>query len=156
VYKVDPEQPVDNFRTFEEVRADSIASPRLTAILLGLFASLALIVTATGIGGVIAFSVGQRTQEIGIRVALGARRTAVMWMVLKQGLILTTVGLTLGIAGAFALTRLMSGLLFGVQPTDPLTFGAVSLILILIATLACLLPARRALAIDPIVALRSE
>jgi ABC-type antimicrobial peptide transport system permease subunit len=116
---------------------------------------LALCITAAGLGGVVAFSVSQRTQEIGVRMALGAGRGEVLGMVLREGLLLVSVGLALGIAAAIALTRLISGLLFHVEATDPLTFVGTALVLVLIAAVACLAPARRASAVDPMVALRA-
>jgi predicted permease len=151
---LDPEQPVDNFRTITDVRAASLESPRLTATLLGLFALLALVITAAGIGGVVAFSVNQRTREFGVRMALGAQRGEVLGMVLRQGLALALAGLALGMAGALVLTRLLTTLLFGVEPTDALTFLAVSMVLVTVAAAACLIPARRAASVDPMVALR--
>jgi predicted permease len=156
VRAIDPEQPVYGVRTLEETRADSLAPRRLTATLLGLFALLALVITATGIAGLIAFSVSRRTHEIGIRMALGAVPGNVLWMVLQQGAALVLAGLVLGIAGALAFTRVLSNLLFEVQPTDPLTFLAVIATLLAVAAVACLLPARRATAIQPMVALRSS
>ena len=149
-----PNQPVDHFRTLAEVRASTLDSPRLTATLLGLFALLALVITAAGIAGVIAFSVNQRTQEFGVRMALGAPRGSVLSMVLRQGLRLVLVGLAIGMAGALVLTRVMTTLLFGVEPTDALTFLAVSMVLVAVAAAACLIPARRAASVDPMVALR--
>ena len=154
VRAMDPEQPVDRFRTLSEVRADSLTPPRLTATLLGLFAALALVITSTGIAGVIACSVNQRTQEFGIRMALGAARTTVLAMVLKQGLQVVLAGLALGAAGALVLARLMTTLLFGVEPTDAVTFLSVALVLVAVAATACLIPARRAASVDPLVALR--
>jgi putative ABC transport system permease protein len=156
VRKIDPKQPVGKMRTLEEVRREALASPRLTAVLLGLFAALALAITAAGIAGVIAFSVSQRTHEIGIRMALGAERGRVLGMVLRQGLGPVLVGLPLGIVGALALARLAAGLLFGVEPTDPATFAGVSLLLAGVAGAACLLLGRRATEISPMVALRNE
>ncbi|HKQ76118.1 MAG TPA: ABC transporter permease [Blastocatellia bacterium] len=156
VYAVDPENAIDQAQTLESARNESIASPRLTAVLLGLFASLALLITAAGIAGVMALTVSQRTHEIGIRMALGASAGRVLQLVLRQGLTLVLIGLALGMAGAFALTRLMSTLLFAVEPTDPLTWGAVALALAAVAALACFAPARRATLIDPLTALRSE
>ncbi|HXU46107.1 MAG TPA: ABC transporter permease, partial [Thermoanaerobaculia bacterium] len=141
---LDPKQPVARIRTLEEVRRESLASPRLTAMLLGLFALLALGITAAGIAGVIAFSVSQRTHEIGIRMALGAERGRVLGLILREGLGPVLVGLPLGILGALALARLAAGLLFGVKPTDPRTFLAVGVILAAVAVAACLLPGRRA------------
>ncbi|HJU89711.1 MAG TPA: ABC transporter permease [Gemmatimonadaceae bacterium] len=155
VRALDPGQPVTEIRTLEEVRSESLASPRLTTTLLGLFAALALVITATGLAGVIAHSVGQRTREIGIRMALGAEKGQVLRMVLNQGLGLVAAGLLIGGLGALAITRLMSGLLFQVTPRDPITFVAVSFVLIGVAILACLAPARRATTIQPIIALRS-
>jgi putative ABC transport system permease protein len=154
VRAVDPDQPVDHFRTMAEVRSAWMESPRLTAMLLGLFALLALVITAAGIAGVVAFSVNQRTQEFGIRMALGAQRASVLNMVLKQGVTLVLVGLAIGMAGALVLTRLLTTLLFGVEPTDALTFLAVSMVLVAVAAAACLIPARRAASVDPMVALR--
>jgi putative ABC transport system permease protein len=155
VLAIDPGQPLANVQTLEEVRSEALASPRLTTTLLLLFALLALCITAAGLGGVVAFSVSQRTQEIGVRMALGAGRGEVLGMVLREGLLLVSVGLALGIAAAIALTRLISGLLFHVEATDPLTFVGTALVLVLIAAVACLAPARRASAVDPMVALRA-
>jgi predicted permease len=154
VRALDPDQPVDNFRTLAEVRSESLEQRTLTATLLGLFGLLALAITATGIAGVVAFSVSQRTREFGVRMALGARRADVVTMVLRQGLQLVLIGLALGLAGALVLTRLLSTLLFGIEPTDGLTFVAVSMVLIAVAALACFVPARRAASVDPLVALR--
>jgi ABC-type antimicrobial peptide transport system permease subunit len=123
--------------------------------LLGSFAALALAITAAGLSGLIAFTVSQRTHEIGIRMALGADSGRVMGLLLRQGLSSVALGLVLGIAGALALTRLVSGLLFGVAPTDLACFVASAAVLVVVATLACLWPARRATGIDPQVALRS-
>jgi putative ABC transport system permease protein len=156
VHGVDLQQPVARIQTLEKLRSDSLASPRLTTILLGSFALLALIITLAGIVGVLSLSVSQRTHEIGIRMALGATPGSVLRMVMRQGLTLVLGGLALGVAGAFALTRLMSVLLFGVAPTDLATFSAVALVSIAIAALACFWPARRATLIQPVIALRSE
>jgi ABC-type antimicrobial peptide transport system permease subunit len=152
---LDPEQPVDQFRTLADVRLSSLDSPRLTATMLGLFAALALVITATGIAGVVAYSVNQRTQEFGIRMALGAHRASLLALVLKQGLVLVVVGLGIGTAGALVLTRLMTTMLFGVGPTDALTFLSVALVLTAVAAAACLVPARRAATVDPLIALRA-
>jgi putative ABC transport system permease protein len=156
IYGVDPETAIDQVQTLEHVRSESMASPRLTTVLLGLFAALAMLITAAGIAGVMALTVSQRTHEIGIRMALGASANSVLRLVLRQGLTLVLIGLALGVAGAFALTRLMSTLLFAVEPTDPLTWLVVALALAAVAALACFVPARRATLIDPLVALRSE
>jgi predicted permease len=152
--EVDPDQPVDRFRTLDEVRAASLASPKLTALLLTLFALLALVVTAAGMAGVIAFSVSQRTQEFGLRMALGAPRERVLAMVLKQGALLVGAGLTLGVGGALLVTSLISTLLFGVEPTDLATYVGVVVVLAAVALLACYVPARRAASVDPLIALR--
>ena len=156
IAEMDPQQPLDQILTLKQIRKDSLASPRLTALLLGFFAALALVVTLAGITGVIAFAVSQRTREIGIRMALGAARANVLSMILRKGLALVAAGLLIGVVGAAGLSQLMSELLFGVQPTDPITYLAVSLVLATVATAACYFPARRAATIDPIRALRSE
>lgn len=156
VYATDPEQPVARIRTLEELRQRSLASPRLTSFLLGLFALLALVVTAAGIGGVMGLSVSQRTREIGIRMALGASPNSVLWMVLRQGMTLIVIGLGLGIALALSGTRLMQGLLFGIEPSDPWTIAGVTLLLLLVAAAACYGPARRATSVDPLAALRAD
>jgi putative ABC transport system permease protein len=154
IRSVDPDQPVDNFRTLSEVRSESLEQRTLTATLLGLFGGLALFITAAGMAGVIAFSVTQRTQEFGVRMALGAQRGEVLTMVLRQGLQLVLIGLAIGLAGALILTRVLTTLLFGVEPTDGVTFVAVSMVLVAVAALACFVPARRAASVDPMVALR--
>jgi putative ABC transport system permease protein len=154
VHSIDPDQPVDHFRTLADVRSASLESPRLTATLLAVFGLLALVITAAGIAGVIAFSVNQRTQEFGIRMALGARRASVLRLVLTQGLQLVFIGLAIGLAGALVLTRLLTTLLFGVAPTDAFTFVAVAAVLVAVAALACFVPAQRAASVDPMIALR--
>ncbi len=156
VHSIDPEQPVDRFETIEESRRASMASPRLTALLLGIFASLALVIAATGLGGVIAYAVSQRTQEIGIRMALGARRSQILAMVLRQGLGIVAVGLVAGVVLSLGASRFLSSFLFETSPTDLPTFAAVLLVLILAALAASFLPARRAASIEPTRALRSE
>ncbi len=156
IRRVDPQQPVTRIETLEQVRTRALASPTLIASLLGLFALLALVITAAGIGGVLAFSVNQRTQEIGIRMALGASRGAVLGMVLRQGLTLVVLGLAGGTVVALFLVRLMKEVLYGVSPTDPLTFLGVAATLIAVAAVACLMPARRATMVNPITALRAN
>ena len=155
VRDVDRDQPIYRLRSLDEVRAASLAPPRLTAALLGLFAALALVITAAGIAGVIAFSVTQRTQEFGVRVALGASRVDVVSMVVGEGVRLAVTGLTLGLIGAVVLGALLSTMLFGVGPLDAVTYLAVSSVLLGVAALACLLPALRAASIDPMTALRT-
>jgi putative ABC transport system permease protein len=154
VRATDPDQPIHRMRMLDEVRAASLLPPRLTATLLALFAALALVITATGIAGVIAFSVNQRTQEFGVRLALGAKRLDVVSMVVGEGIRLAVVGLALGIAGALFLAGLLSTMLFRVEATDAVTYVAVSSMLLGVAALACLLPALRAASVDPMRALR--
>ena len=155
VHSIGPEQPVDRFRTLEELHASALDMPRLTAVLLVAFAGLALVITATGIAGVIGFSVGQRRQEFGIRMALGALPGAVVGMVLRQGMRLVALGLAIGVAGAFLLSRLFASLLYETTPSDPATYAAVAVVLGLVAAVACFVPARRATSVDPMVALRN-
>jgi putative ABC transport system permease protein len=156
VHAVDAEQTIAQVRTLEELRQESLAPPRLTSTLLACFALLALVITTAGIAGVMGLSVSQRTKEIGIRMALGATPNSVLWMVLKQGMTLIIIGLALGIGIALSGTRLMQGLLFGIEPSDPWTLCGVTLLLLVVAALACYGPARRATSVDPLQALRSE
>ena len=156
MYEVDPDQPAGKIRSMEQVRADSIAAPRLTANLLGIFALLALLIAATGISGVMALAVSQRTHEIGVRMAIGARPFDILKMVLGQGMGLAVIGVALGLLGAFGLTNVLKGLLFEVTPTDPFTFAAVATVLVFAALVACYVPARRAANVDPMIALRIE
>jgi ABC-type antimicrobial peptide transport system permease subunit len=156
VHEVDPRQPVSQIRTLESIRNTSLAPPRLTAMLVTLFAGIALIITAAGIAGVVAFSVNQRTTEIGVRMALGAPRSSVVRMIVRQGLTPVIIGLGFGLAGALVMTRIVAGLLFAVEPTDPITYAAVVGVLAATAAIACLAPARRAAAIDPMRALRAD
>jgi putative ABC transport system permease protein len=156
VQSLDRDIPVFRIKTMEQYLGMAVAQPKFNALLLGLFAGLALLLTAIGLYGVMAYSVIQRAQEIGIRIALGAQTGDVLKMVLRQGLKLTALGLLIGLAAAFALTRYMQSLLFGVKATDPLTFVAIALLLIVVALLACWVPARRATKVDPMVALRNE
>ena len=156
VAAVDPEQPIANVRTMEERLAESVAQRRFNMTLLGVFACVALVLAGVGVYGVMAYAVSRRTHEIGIRVALGAQRGDVVRLVLRQGMWLALGGVGAGLAGAYAATRLMSGLLYGVSPTDPLTFAGVAALLAAVGLLACLVPARRATKVDPMVALRYE
>jgi predicted permease len=156
LHGVDPNQPAARVRSLEQVRAESVAAPRLTTNLLGLFALLALAIAATGIGGVMALAVGQRRHEIGVRMAIGARPGEILRMILGQGLALALIGVALGLLGALWLTRLLQQLLFEVTPTDPLTYVGVTVVLGVAALVACYVPARRAAGVDPIVALRVE
>ena len=156
LYQVDPNQPAAHVLSMEQVRSESMAAPRLTMNLLGLFALLALTIAAAGIGGVMALVVGQRRHEIGVRMAVGARPSEILHMVLGQGLSLALLGAAFGVVAAVGLTRLLQGLLFEVGPTDPLTFIGVAVVLLSAALLASYIPARRAARVDPIVALRTE
>ena len=153
---LDPEQAAGEIRTFDQYLARSIATPRFTAILIGAFAGLALLLAGFGLYGVMAYSVAQRSREIGIRMALGAQAADVRSLVVHQAVQLGTAGLALGLAGALAVTRVLDSLLFGVTASDPLTFAAVSAALITVLLLAAYLPARRATRVDPIVALRAD
>jgi putative ABC transport system permease protein len=156
VLSADPDQPIYDVRTMSGLLSDTSAPRRLSLLLLGAFAVTALLLAGVGIYGVMAYSVTQRTHEIGIRMALGARRGDVLLMVFGQGLRLVLTGSALGVLAAFGLTRLMSSLLYGVSPTDPPTLGLVSVVLVGTALLACLIPARRASGVDPMIALRCE
>ncbi len=156
VRSVDPEEPVSSYETMQQILSQSVASPKFRSVLLGAFAVLALLLAMAGVYGIMSYSVSQRQHEIGIRMALGAKKSDVLKMVVGQGLKLALIGVAIGIAGALALTRFLSSLLYGVKPTDPLTFIAVSLILLAVALVACYIPARRAAKVDPMVALRYE
>ena len=156
ILALDPDQPVSNIRALEQIVADYLAQRRLMLVLVSLFAGAAILLTATGLYGIVVYSVSQRTREIGIRIALGATSVDVLRSVVGQGLKLTLIGTGVGMAGAFALTRVITSLLYDVSPTDPLTFVCVSLLMAGVALLACYIPARRAAKIDPMVALRCE
>jgi putative ABC transport system permease protein len=156
IWKVDSQLPVTRLETMSEVAASSFAARRFNMSLLSVFAGLALVLAAIGIYGVMSNAVTQRTQEIGIRLALGARAIDVLKLIIRDGLVLVSIGVALGLAGAYALTRLMTTLLFGVTPTDGLTIVVVSAVLTGIALLACFIPARRATRVDPLVALHYE
>ena len=156
VQSLDKNAPVYGVRTVEEILDRSVATPRFNTLLLGLFAAVALILTTVGLYGVISCSVSENTQQIGIRVALGAQRSDVLKLIVGQGVMLTIAGVVIGLVGAYGLTRLMSSLLFGVGSTDPWTFTAVAVLLLCVAAVACYLPARRAMNLDPMVALRQD
>jgi predicted permease len=154
--QLDPELPLAGVATMDQLLADSLSRSRFTMLLLGIFAAVALVLAAVGIYGLIAYSVTQRTQELGIRIALGAQRRDVLRLVLAQGTRLTLLGVAIGILAALAFSRLLATLLFGVSATDPLTFAGVAGLLVVVALAACFIPARRATRVDPIVALRYQ
>jgi predicted permease len=156
ILEIDPKTAIPNVQTLEQVRSDNLTSQRVMTNLLAIFGALALLVAATGIGGILALTVSQRMHEIGIRVALGAKPGDVFRTVIRQGMSLVAIGLAVGLIGALAFTRLLQTLLFQVTPTDPATFAAVSLLLASTALMACYVPARRATRIDPLLALRQE
>ncbi|HET9531236.1 MAG TPA: ABC transporter permease [Blastocatellia bacterium] len=153
---IDPDQPVSDVRTMNQVMADTLGRARFNTLLFGLFAGLATLLAAVGIFGVMNYTVSLRTREIGLRVALGAQPGRVLMLVLRQGLLLMLTGIAIGLAGALALTRVMSSLLFGVGATDPATFAAIALLLAVVSLIACFIPARRAKKVDPMIALRYE
>ena len=153
---LDPLLPVYNVRTLPEIVDEAVSPKRLTMFLLAFFALGALVLAAVGLYAVMSYAVAQRRHEIGIRLALGAQGKDILTLVLTQGLVLTLVGLALGLAGALAVTRVMASILYGVSATDPLVFGGVALLLAAAALLACFIPARRATKVDPMVALRYE
>ena len=156
IRELDPDLPIYNVRTMDDRVQESLARRRFSMVMLGLFAALALALATIGIYGVMAYMVNQGTREIGIRLALGATQRNILHLIVRQGMILALTGVAIGLAGAFALTRLMRSLLFGVRSTDPLTFVAIAALLTLIALLASYIPARRAARIDPMVSLRCE
>ena len=156
IHAVDPDQPVSNVMTMNENLAGVLVTERFSAILMNALGASGLLLAALGLYGVMAYSVSQRTAEIGVRVALGAQRIHVLQLILSQGAKLTLLGVVIGVAAAWALTRLLGGLLFEVNATDPATFLYISLLLVSIALVACFLPARRALSVDPVIALRAE
>ena len=156
VKSFDPDQIIWRMETLEQLLGTSVAPRRFNMFLLGIFAGVALVLAAVGLYGVMSYSVSWRTHEIGSRMALGAKRGDVLRLVVRQGMTMTLIGLVIGLVGAVSLSRVMTGLLHGVSPTDPLTFTGVSIVLLTVALLACLLPARRATRVDPIVALRTE
>lgn len=156
IHSVDPDLPLADIKPLADIVADSMTTPRFSVLLLSAFGGLALLLAAIGMYGVISYNVAQRTQEIGIRIALGAQRRDVLQIVFRYGIRLTAFGIGIGLAVAFGVTRLMNSFLYGVQATDPLTFASVVAVLVLVALAACYIPARRAMKVDPMVALRYE
>jgi predicted permease len=156
MHDIDPFIAIDQVQTVERAEYESMASPRVMTLLLGIFAALAVIISASGIAAVMALAVSQRTRELGVRMALGAQRGAIVGMVVKQGLVLALCGTALGIAGSAGLTRLLNTFLYGTSPTDLPTFGAVVVLFAAVAAVACFLPARQVTSIDPLIALRQE
>jgi putative ABC transport system permease protein len=156
VAAMDPDIPLFGVKSMREYMAASVATPRFSTTLLSIFAGVALVLTLVGLYGVMSYSVAQRTNEIGIRLALGAQTRDVLLMIVKQGSLLIVLGLSIGLLGAYAATRLISSLLFGVTTKDPFTFGAAAVVLAVVALLACYIPAWRATKVDPLEALRYE
>jgi putative ABC transport system permease protein len=156
VWALDRDLPIPSIQTMEQILSERVAQRRLNMLLLGLFALVALVLAAVGIYGVISYAITQRTQEIGIRMALGAQASDVLWMVVWRGMRLTLIGVALGLAAALALTRVMQNLLFNLSATDPTTFALIALLLVGVALIASYIPARRATKVDPLQALRHE
>jgi putative ABC transport system permease protein len=156
IREIDPDQPIHSVRTMDEIRAESVQNERLNLTLLSLFAGIALVLAIVGIYGVMSYSVTQRTHEIGIRMAIGARPRDVFTMILGHGMKLALIGVVIGLVGAFALTRLMASMLFGVAPTDATTYAAISVLLVAVTLVACYLPGRRATKVEPTISLRYE
>jgi putative ABC transport system permease protein len=156
VREADPDMPVAEIRPMTQVLSNSIAAQQFLVWLMGIFAALALLLTIVGVYGVLSYQVSQRTPEIGIRMALGARPGDVLKMVIREGMLLASIGIVIGLVAAFALTRLMSSLLFNVSRTDPITYAGVVVLLAAVALLTCYIPARRATKVYPMVALRYE
>jgi putative ABC transport system permease protein len=156
IWSIDKNQPISKAETLDQILAESLARRHLYMVLLGIFSSAALLLAAVGIYSMVSYSVSQRTHEMGIRLAVGAERRDVLLLVLGQSAKVALLGIAVGIAAALALTRLMANLLFGVSATDPLTFAGVAMLLTLVALFTSYVPARRAMRVDPMVALRYE
>jgi ABC-type antimicrobial peptide transport system permease subunit len=156
VFSVDPQIPLQEVRTMEHLIGESVAEPRYRALLLSAFGALALILASAGIYGVMSYTVNQRRKETGVRLALGATSSDVMRLVIRDGMRLAIIGVAFGIALALISTRVLSSMLFGVSPLDPLTFGSMALFLTAVGLLACMIPARRASRTDPMTAIRAD
>jgi putative ABC transport system permease protein len=156
IWRVDPDQPVTDIKTMDELVSTEASGRRFVLELIGVFAAIALVLAVVGIYGVVSYGTRQRTHEIGIRMALGARGQQILWLVAGQNARWLVVGIATGVASTLALTRLLAAYLYAVRPTDPLTFAAVSLLLLAVALIAVYVPARRATKVDPMVALRYE
>jgi putative ABC transport system permease protein len=156
VKDLDPSLPLAQVQSMDAYVKDSLARPRVSMLVLGIFAAVALVLAAIGIYGVTTFAVSQRTREIGVRIALGAAKTDVIQMIVRQGMIPVITGLAIGIAGAWAATRAMRSVLYGISNTDPITYVVIAIFLAIVAFVAALIPARRATRVDPVEALRSE
>ena len=153
---IDPNRPLDHVQTLEEIRDETLAPQRLNATLISIFSGLALAIATVGVAGVLSFSVSQRMNELGIRMALGAERKSILFMILGEGALMAAIGLAIGGIAAIPLSRAISGLLFEVKPVDPLTIVFAAFLLVVVAVVASIFPARRATAVDPIVALRRQ
>ena len=156
IRELDPLVAIDQVQTVEQAEYESLAPPRVMTFLMGIFAGLTLLIGASGIAAVMALTVSQRTREIGVRMALGAQRRSVVAMVVRQGAVLTAAGILAGTLVAALLTKLLATLLYGTSPWDPLTFAVIPPVFLLVAAMACFVPARQATSIDPIAALRQE
>jgi putative ABC transport system permease protein len=156
IHEIDPDLALANVKSMDEWLSVSAAQPRLNAVLLGIFAALALVIAAIGIYGVLAYSVNQRRREIGLRIALGAQPDRVLRLVVGEGMRVGAFGIVLGLLGGLGLGRVVSSLVYGVQVYDPSTFAVVAVVLGVVALAACVIPARRAARVDPIVALRTD
>jgi putative ABC transport system permease protein len=156
IHKVDPDQPVYRIRTMDRFVSETVAGPRFTTLLLGIFAGLAIVLAVVGVYGVISYTVAQRSHEIGVRIALGAGRPQVIGMILRQAMSMTVIGVAAGLVSIFTLTRFMATLVFGVSVTDPFTLVIVTLLLVGVALIAAYVPAHRATRIDPMSALRID